>query len=98
MSRRTATGSSGTSPLSPHDKVGPSLWYKTQRLTVALTDANGLPMPIQVVSRQAERHRELGGTTLYDPDRRRGRGRGRDPWPSLLPRDQQRRSPWKASP
>ncbi|MBV9850210.1 MAG: hypothetical protein JO250_11095, partial [Armatimonadetes bacterium] len=46
--------------------IGPALWYKTQRLTVALLDANGLPMPILVQGGKPQVDVSLGGTLLYD--------------------------------
>ena len=47
--------------------VSPSLWYKTQRLTVAFTDSNGLPLPIQVVAAKPQVKVTFSGGTLYDP-------------------------------
>ena len=56
-------------PALTDEKIGPSLWYKTQRLTVALTDTSGNPLAIQVSNGKPNVtvNLHLGGATLYDP-------------------------------
>ena len=46
--------------------VNPTLWYKTQRLTVALTDASGIPLGIKVIGGKPNVTVKVGATTLYD--------------------------------
>ena len=46
----------------------PTLFYKTQRLTVALNDANGQPLAIKLDANGVPQVTvKLGGTTLYSP-------------------------------